>query len=287
MMMLLLLGVLSATALMSNMDLSSRLAGGSPADYTPWIAMLSYGDVNSKFQCGASILTKRHLLTAAHCVNAAYVNGSLTRSYMATVGTNIRDGSGQNYSIIGNYTHPNYTMYQVKNDLGILLTNTSITFSLLVNQVTLNFNTVGDGVYVIIYGYGSSGVKNPLSTELEELEMLTVNSSYCLEETQRVAKEKLGFSPPFVYPEAEICAFKGFGKGTCKGDSGSPLVCADNYQQVGVTSWGIPCALGAPDIFSRLSSYKEWILSVLDEMGYKDELKYTMDNCSTIYDYLN
>lgn len=87
-----------------------------------------------------------------------FINIDYFSSYMATVGSNIRDGSGQNYSIIKTYTHPNYTMNMVKNDLGILLTNTSIIFSLWVERVTLNFNRVGEGEYVVIYGWGSGGV---------------------------------------------------------------------------------------------------------------------------------
>ncbi|CAK1552492.1 unnamed protein product [Leptosia nina] len=284
--MLLLLVGLSTLALTSRFDLLPRIAGGEKADYTPWIAILSYGDVLTKFQCGGSVLTERHILTAAHCVSAAYINGKLSSSYMATVGTNVINGSGQNYSIIANYTHPNYRMEYVKNDLGIVVTNASIIFSPLVERVTLNFNHIADGVNVVIYGWGSAGLSEPLNPELEELEIVTVNSTYCLEETKRIAMKYFGFIPPFIDPDKELCAYKEVGSGTCKGDSGSPLVCAATNEQVGITSWGIPCALGAPDMFTRLSNYKEWILKVVDDMGYLDKLKYTMHECTnnkTVY----
>lgn len=42
-----------------------------------------------------------------------------------------------------------------------------------------------------------------------------------------------------------------------QGDSGGPLV-ADN-EQIGVVSWGIPCARGRPDVFTRVYSYIDWI----------------------------
>lgn len=41
---------------------------------------------------------------------------------------------------------------------------------------------------------------------------------------------------------------------------GGPLVA--NGQLIGVVSWGIPCALGSPDVFSRISSYRSWMMSV-------------------------
>ncbi|XP_068981423.1 chymotrypsin-2-like isoform X2 [Bombus flavifrons] len=47
------------------------------------------------------------------------------------------------------------------------------------------------------------------------------------------------------------------GWGTTSGDSGGPLV-ADN-EQIGVVSWGIPCARGRPDVFTRVYSYIDWI----------------------------
>lgn len=42
-----------------------------------------------------------------------------------------------------------------------------------------------------------------------------------------------------------------------QGDSGGPLVA--NGVQIGVVSWGLPCALGAPDVYTRVYSYKDWI----------------------------
>lgn len=47
------------------------------------------------------------------------------------------------------------------------------------------------------------------------------------------------------------------------GDSGGPLV-VGNFV-VGITSWVIPCALGYPDVYTRVSSFADWIFSVVDE----------------------
>lgn len=42
-----------------------------------------------------------------------------------------------------------------------------------------------------------------------------------------------------------------------QGDSGSPLIKGDEL--VGVVSWGIPCAVGFPDVHTRIAPYIEWI----------------------------
>lgn len=67
-----------------------------------------------------------------------------------------------------------------------------------------------------------------------------------------------------------MCAYSGkFGHGICDGDSGGPLVTLDN-KLVGVSSWafgksknGPGCAEGYPDGFQRISSFTEWIDTVL------------------------
>ncbi|CAG4936647.1 unnamed protein product [Colias eurytheme] len=281
-MLLLLMKLLIVATVLESLEipdnLSVRIAGGETAEYTPWIAALSYGDVEKRFQCAGSIITDRHILTAAHCIAPAYNNGQLVSTYMATVGSNVRDGSGQNYKLIKNYTHPEFAINYVKNDIAILVTNASIEFSVMVHPVTVNFNRVDQGVAAIILGWGSQSLRGNASQELQELEMITVNSTYCFAETRRVGAT-LKIIPPYIDSDKEICAYRAVGKGTCKGDSGSPLVCADNDEQIGLTSWGIPCALGAPDMFTRISSYKDWILGVLAEMQYEDKLMYSMREC--------
>jgi secreted trypsin-like serine protease len=70
--------------------------------------------------------------------------------------------------------------------------------------------------------------------------------------------------------ETNICAggsSKG-GKGTCKGDAGGPLQCqsADKkWYQIGITSWGKPCAKpGIPDVFTRVAYFRDWIEKTIE-----------------------
>lgn len=48
-----------------------------------------------------------------------------------------------------------------------------------------------------------------------------------------------------------------------KGDSGGPLVC--DGVQIGVVSWGTPCAKGKPDVFTRVYSYVDWVKKYADK----------------------
>lgn len=56
-----------------------------------------------------------------------------------------------------------------------------------------------------------------------------------------------------------ICAYTGVQeRGMCHGDSGGPLVSGEEL--IGLVSWGVPCALGYPDVFTRTASFQPWII---------------------------
>lgn len=51
-------------------DPSARIVGGTPAPHTPHMVALLSGTQVRTLLCGASIITNRHVLTAAHCLSA-------------------------------------------------------------------------------------------------------------------------------------------------------------------------------------------------------------------------
>ncbi|GAB0098107.1 Peptidase S1, PA clan [Sergentomyia squamirostris] len=65
---------------------------------------------------------------------------------------------------------------------------------------------------------------------------------------------------PMVF-DHKICTFTRTGQGICMGDSGGPLVIGSNV--IGIPSWVIPCARGFPDVYDRVSSHRNWIISVM------------------------
>lgn len=47
----------------------------------------------------------------------------------------------------------------------------------------------------------------------------------------------------------------------CMGDSGGPLTIGGDV--VGIASWVIPCAVGFPDAWSRVSASRVWIQAAI------------------------
>ncbi|CAH4035091.1 unnamed protein product [Pieris brassicae] len=63
--------------------------------------------------------------------------------------------------------------------------------------------------------------------------------------------------------DGQLCARRPNHKGTCHGDSGGPLVVEEGnkFIQIGVVSWGVPCAKDYPDVFSSVHGNYNWIQS--------------------------
>lgn len=61
-----------------------------------------------------------------------------------------------------------------------------------------------------------------------------------------------------------LCAYSGKKDiGICMGDSGGPLI--SNNKLIGVSSWGVACARGYPDGFSRISVSATWIDQIMQK----------------------
>ena len=63
-------------------------------------------------------------------------------------------------------------------------------------------------------------------------------------------------------PDINGNGFTEAGTDSCLGDSGGPLICAEDGKPVlyGVTSWGFGCAKdNSPGVWTKITNYVEWI----------------------------
>ncbi|KAJ0176307.1 hypothetical protein K1T71_008481 [Dendrolimus kikuchii] len=243
-----------------HVDLNARIVGGTQAatGAHPHMVALSTGGLVRSFLCGGSVISTRTVLTAAHCIDAVFSWGSLTNSLRVTVGTNRWNQGGTAYSLARNVTHPNYVSSTIKNDIGLLITSSNIVMNNLVRAIPISSAYAGNGVASIVTGWGRIVANGALSATLLELRLSTIGGDQCVREVA-LAAVNLNVRAPPVEPHIELCTFHSPGHGTCNGDSGSALYRADNGQQIGIVSWGFPCARGAPDMFVRVSAYTSWI----------------------------
>ncbi|CAH0727216.1 unnamed protein product, partial [Brenthis ino] len=241
-------------------DPSVRIVGGTPAAQTPHMVALVTGTQVRSLLCGASIITNRHVLTAAHCLDAVRSGHILLSSLRGIVGSIHFASGGLQLTFSRSVIHGDYWPEPVlKNDLAILTTSLTIPLSNAVRIININYDWVGAGVATYVTGWGRTFNGGPVSQVLLRLDALSIDGNRCRQDVARRAAELNMRGIPTVDPNLEVCTFHSHGRGMCHGDSGSALVRSDRNEQIGITSWALPCANGAPDVFVRLSTYRNWI----------------------------
>ncbi|CAH2041744.1 unnamed protein product, partial [Iphiclides podalirius] len=254
-----------------KLDPSSRIIGGvaAPEGYAPHMAALVWGEAVKSLVCGGSIVTSTHVLTAAHCIDPMVVHGELLPSFRVVVGSN-QWASSDNVAKVSRYiNHPNWNPANIKNDIGVLFLAEELGLNDRVAVVPLSFDYVEGVVDSYVTGWGRVGVQIendvvnlfPIPDDLQLLYVETISPQSCAMGL-REASDKYGPAPP-MDPKTEICTFHSVGHGMCNGDSGSAMVSKATGHQIGIVSWGFPCAVGAPDVFVRVSAFKEFLMPLL------------------------
>ncbi|MCP4691040.1 MAG: serine protease, partial [Desulfobacterales bacterium] len=244
---------------------AARIVGGVEAqpDAWPWMAALLPGGASNpywSFYCGASLISPKWALTAAHCVSEA--NGSFNPDQNVDVLIGVHDltkKQGERIHVSRIIRNPDYDHFLTDGDLALLELETPSTKT----PVRIMGQSLADPLVVsgpaTTIGWGATRTDGSGGTEtLLQVTVPIVTNAEC----QR-AENANGYGATIT--DNMVCAgpIEG-GEDACFGDSGGPLVISDDqgWIQVGIVSFGPPdgCALpGAYGIYTRLSRYAGWI----------------------------
>ncbi len=237
------------------------IIGGSDAgasDYGFMVA-LAFRSGSSVFQfCGGTLITDRHVVTAAHC------SAGIGIDEVAVVGGTLDWASGGQVIGVDKITmHPKFTFDAAEgHDIAVWTLAEPMTFDGMTTIDLLGDDTsalAAAGTLATTVGWGVSDRASPL---LQHVHVPIVAETACAE----------------VYPTAtsfdtQICAgaLEG-GVDSCQGDSGGPLLVRDPARQVwmqaGITSYGDGCALpDTPGVYSRVSALSAWAKEQAIEPG--------------------
>ncbi|TKR76819.1 hypothetical protein L596_017899 [Steinernema carpocapsae] len=215
--------------------------GGSPAaagQYPFFVSLVQNGYWHN---CGASLISSRHVLTAGHCIwppesfhrYAYQAENAFTQSYMARLGTNVV-GGGQTFRISGVRIHPYYNRVNLNNDVAIIVLATPVRFNNLVQPIRLMRARAGPQAGMAI-GLGylrfDPRTRPPSTLSPNTLQQLpvTIDADWTCQSS---------LFP--IYMRATTMCIKGNRAGPLPGDSGSPVMVRreSEWWQVGVCSFG-------------------------------------------------
>ncbi|CAF1577367.1 unnamed protein product [Adineta steineri] len=227
----------------------ARIMGGQdavPHSY-PWMVSLTKRSLNNIHLCGGTLITQRHVLSAAHCMED--FDGPSDLNIIA--GTHYNTDKRNPAPVIAINVHPQYDPDTFENDIAIITLLAPLpdndprigTICLPPDDVPgRNYPPIKTSGVAI--GWGSTYFGGNPSTTLKQvvLPILDVNKWPC--------------NIYITYAPGQICAGElSGGADTCQADSGGPLMIenANNrWEIVGITSFGKSCGKpNAPGIYTR------------------------------------
>lgn len=172
----LLVVTLSVTTAKNLFD--SRIVNGEDAEEGQFPHMVSLRDTaQNSHGCGATILTSRFLLTAAHCCN-----GMSPSTMYAVVGALRLSSGGVKYELDMVTPHKEFSMLTGKYDVAVLRTAKEIAFTDLIQPVALpTVNLPEDkSTRVVLAGWGRDHVSDFSFDHFDSIKFIffPVSSSY-------------------------------------------------------------------------------------------------------------
>jgi len=239
-----------------------RIVGGGTASIAEWpwqVSLRQYSRGRAKHKCGAALVSRSWIITAAHCVK-----GLKPRNLVVRLGEynsrSSRDGRTVDKRVKKIVLHSRFNRRSYANDIAMLKVS-PVSYSATSLPVCLPSSSSSlVGRSAVVTGWGRTSERSRPASVLREVSVPILSNKQC-ERMYRASGQK-----EYIPYSQFLCAGQ-TGRDSCDGDSGGPLVVRDRdgrYSLAGLISWGIGCGKrNRPGVYTRISEYRTWIRNVL------------------------
>ncbi|XP_042554078.1 LOW QUALITY PROTEIN: brain-specific serine protease 4-like [Dipodomys spectabilis] len=241
-----------------------RVVGGQDSGDAEWPWVVSIRK-NGTHHCAGSLLTRRWVVTAAHCFKGYLEQLSLFSVLLGAWKLGSPGPRAQRAGVAWVLPHPRYSWKEAAGaDIALLRLHPPVQFSERVLPICLPDASVRlpPHTQCWIAGWGSirDGVPLPHPQTLQKLRVPIIDSGICSLLYWRGAGQE-------AITEDMLCA--GYLEGqrdACLGDSGGPLMCQveGSWLLGGIISWGEGCAeRNRPGVYTNLLAHRSWVQRVV------------------------
>merc|ERR1719312_1600491 len=240
---------------------NTRIVGGTVTEVNeyPWqVGLVSKG--GNRVWCGGALISDQWVLTAAHCVGGTNFQVLLGEHDYKTTGESDRVRA----NVIEAINHPDYDSRTTNYDFSLLKLDQTIDFSEHPHIRPICLPGSDDETYdnfkAIVTGWGTTSSGGSLSSKLREVMVDVMSNDEC---------KKSGYAADEITDQMICAGVDAGGKDSCQGDSGGPLITSgsgdgetpgQNFEHIGVVSWGYGCAVkGYPGVYARTTKQLDWI----------------------------
>lgn len=194
-------------------QLKPRIVGGDRATDGQFPYQVSLRKVQTgSHMCGASIITNRFLLTAAHCTQFEFATPESLYAVVGTVYPSAID-TKYRYSLDKITPHEHFDSNTIYNDISLLRTAKKIVFNDYIQPIALPTKDTAGNVPAYISGWGRIRTDGPGTNYLKFAKTHTISQSTCYD-----LHKRFGLQQRIV--KTSLCTLERNGNGVCNGDSG-------------------------------------------------------------------
>uniref|UniRef100_A0A336MXK1 CSON006990 protein n=1 Tax=Culicoides sonorensis TaxID=179676 RepID=A0A336MXK1_CULSO len=254
-----------------------KIIGGTDTrlEEYPWVALIQYYRYRSdsfSYDCGGTLISRRYVLTAAHCVTGEIIlkigSPISVRLGEYNLQTEVDCTRNKTECVQSQYLdvgiekitpHPLYNKgYNAKsNDIALIQLIEDINFTPYIRPICLTepyHPHPYSNTNMVVSGFGRT-LKAKFSKIKQKLLLSVFDHTRCV--TQFRSNLSISIS------KNQICAGGKFMQDTCSGDSGGALAQYkdNNWYLMGLVSFGVKCGLyNWPGVYTYVPNYVDWIV---------------------------